>query len=71
MLDRGPFGNVDFEVYDGKEWQEEWSSLEKGDLPLALRINYDKLGEHPEDDQVRIVPIPISYLIVDEPEEDF
>lgn len=65
--------NVEFEVYNGKEWEEEWSSLEKGDLPLALRIHYDKLGENAEaqDDQSCIVPIPISYLVLEEPEEEF
>jgi len=64
-------GNLTFEVYNGTEWVEEWSSLEKGDLPLALRINYDQLGDEPEDDQVRIIPIPISYLVLGEPEEEF
>lgn len=64
--------NVTFEVYNGKEWEEEWSSLKKGDLPLALRISYDLIDEvEPLEDQTRIVPIPISYLVVEEPEEEF
>lgn len=63
--------NVTFEVYTGKEWEEEWSSLKKGDLPLALRISYDLLDEvEPLQDQTRIIPIPISYLVVEEPEEE-
>ena len=64
--------NVTFEVYDGEKWEEEWSSLEKGDLPLALRINYDLLDERePLEEQSRIIPIPISYLVLKEPEEEF
>jgi hypothetical protein len=64
--------NVAFDVYTGKEWEEEWSSLKKGDLPLALRISYDLLDEvEPLEDQTRIIPIPISYLVVEEPEEEF
>jgi len=64
--------NVSFDVYNGTEWiEDEWSSLEKGDLPLAFRIHYDLLGEEPMENLTRIIPLPISYLVLGEPEEEF
>jgi len=67
-------GDVDLRVYNGKEWVEEWSSLKEGDLPLALKIEFRDLSL-PEDQQVeterRILPFPLSYRVVEEPEEPF
>lgn len=59
--------NVTHAVYSGTEWLEEWDSTEKGDLPLALKIEYTHLDE--EDYLEKVIPIPISYQIIDEPVE--
>jgi len=65
--------DVELSVYDGKEWVEEWSSLEEGDLPLALRLDfYDLSKESPpggRELERRILPMPLSYRVVEEPEE--
>lgn len=65
--------NVELFVYTGTEWVDEWSSLKKGDLPIALKISYEK--ENQEETSLepseRIIPIPISYQIVGEPEDSF
>lgn len=65
--------DVELSVYDGKEWVEEWSSLEEGDLPLALRIDFRDLSTLDEannrEPERRILPMPLSYRVVEEPEE--
>jgi|SaaInlStandDraft_1057018.scaffolds.fasta_scaffold04474_6 hypothetical protein len=66
-------GDVELSVYDGKEWVEEWSSLKEGDLPLALRLDFQDLSvdenSREQELQRRILPMPLSYRVVDEPEE--
>lgn len=63
--------DVELEVYDGKEWVEDWSSIGQGDLPLALRISYLRGDEENGDRLNRIFPFPLSYRPVEEPEEAF
>jgi hypothetical protein len=62
--------NVELEVYTGKEWVEEWSSLEKGDLPVALRVSYDDERD-PLETREKVFTFPLSYLEVEEPEDEF
>lgn len=60
--------DVSHAVYSGTAWVEEWESSKKGDLPLALKINYTRIGQNEEEH--KIIPIPISYQIIGEPEEE-
>ena len=70
---------VEFTVYDGKAWVDEWSSVKQGDLPLALRVKYRKStiskstsnSPESEEQQSRIFSFPLSYRTVGEPEEEF
>ncbi|MBF0198161.1 MAG: type II secretion system protein [Planctomycetes bacterium] len=75
------FDNMEFFAYAGTEWVEEWSSLEMGDLPLAIKINFTKMdpeeendfdsyNDYSDDEYERIVPVPLSYQIVGEPEDE-
>ena len=63
---------VELSVYNGTAWEEEWSSLKNGDLPVALRLKYVDLrrgsGSEPME---KVLSFPLSYQIVGEPEEDF
>jgi hypothetical protein len=62
--------NVELEIYNGTEWIEEWSSLKEGDLPIAMRISFDlENGENLETIK-KVLPIPLSYMVVGEPVED-
>ena len=63
--------DVELAVYDGTKWEEEWSSLDRGDLPVALKIEYvDLLGDESEP-ITKVMAFPLSYQAVGEPEEDF
>lgn len=64
------FDDMILGVYNGEEWVDQWDSLEKGDLPLALRFEY-RLTSMPLGADlpptVKMAPIPISMLTLKEP----
>jgi hypothetical protein len=68
--------NVSHAVYSGTEWVDEWNSTQIGDLPIALKISYTDVEDEESDiykeeiEDERVIPLPISYQIVDEPVDD-
>lgn len=62
---------VELFVYNGTAWEEEWSSLEQGDLPVALKIEYVDLRSEDSDALEKVMAFPLSYQVVGEPEDEF
>lgn len=59
--------SAEFSVYNGEEWLDEWDSTKMKALPLALRVKYREKGKELE--RLRIIPVPISDLLIKEPLE--
>ena len=63
---------VELSVYNGTAWEEEWSSLKNGDLPVALRMKYVDLRRGSDSEPIeKVLAFPLSYQVVGEPEEEF